>query len=107
MDAQIDHAILQAVDRLGYASIRPHQREILEKLLAGQDCLFVAPTGSGKSLIFEAVPSAFSYMRAQNGCGDVNAIVVVISPLISLMKLQARDFKRRGITAAYLQVSNF
>jgi superfamily II DNA helicase RecQ len=35
---------------------------------------------------------------------DYKTMVLVMSPLISLMKLQARTLRKRGITAAYLQV---
>ena len=104
MDDLIQEAIAHSLIKTGYTCIRPHQKEILEKALSGQDCLFVAPTGSGKSLIFEAFPSALSFIRRKEG-DDIRAIVVVISPLISLMKMQAKDLKRRGISAAYLQVS--
>ena len=54
MDRSISDAIQHSVKRLGYTTIRQHQQDILEKLLRGQDCLLVAPTGSGKSFIFEA-----------------------------------------------------
>ena len=47
MDALIQEAIAHSLIKTGYTSIRPHQKEILEKALSGQDCLFVAPTGSG------------------------------------------------------------
>ena len=47
MDRSISDAIQHSVKRLGYTTIRQHQQDILEKLLRGQDCLLVAPTGSG------------------------------------------------------------
>jgi superfamily II helicase len=54
MDNVIDKAIAESITKVGYMAVRPHQKSILEKLLAGQDCMLIAPTGSGKSLIFEA-----------------------------------------------------
>ena len=68
--------------------IRQHQKDILEKVLMGQDCLFVAPTGSGKSFIFEAIPPALQYLNIRQSLKN-KGNVVVVSPLISLMRLQA------------------
>ena len=51
------------LNKIGYASIRSHQRDVLVQALSEKDCLFVAPTGSGKSLIFEALPSGLQYIR--------------------------------------------
>ena len=39
----------------------PKQEEALEKIvLDGQDCLIVLPTGYGKSLIYQLLPSLFA-----------------------------------------------
>ena len=40
-------------------SLRSIQREALEKLVSGEDVLVIQPTGSGKSLIFQAAPIVF------------------------------------------------
>ena len=45
--------ISNALDRLGYESFRPGQWEALETLLARHKLLLVAPTGGGKSLIYQ------------------------------------------------------
>ena len=37
----------------GLSSFRPGQREVIETVLAGQDCLCVMPTGGGKSLCYQ------------------------------------------------------
>lgn len=34
----------------GFSKFRPYQKEIVESILGGQDCLVVMATGSGKSL---------------------------------------------------------
>jgi len=75
-------AELQA--RFGYATWLDGQREIVERVLAGDDLLVVRPTGSGKSLCFQ-LPALL-----------LPPLTVVISPLIALMKdqvdaLAARD----------------
>jgi ATP-dependent DNA helicase RecQ len=105
MDSLINDALQYSVQKLGYTSIRQHQKDILEKLLTGQDCLLVAPTGSGKSFIFEAIPPALQYLNTRQSLSNKGNVVVVVSPLISLMRLQAKRLQERNISAAYLQVS--
>ncbi|CAN4128357.1 unnamed protein product [Withania somnifera] len=74
----------------GYTEFRPYQKEIIEKILDGKDCLVIMATGSGKSLCYQ-VPPLISGKTA-----------VVISPLISLMQDQVMALKQRGIKADYL-----
>ncbi|MCD9644969.1 hypothetical protein HAX54_033597 [Datura stramonium] len=74
----------------GYTEFRPYQKEIIEKILDGKDCLVVMATGSGKSLCYQ-VPPLISRKTA-----------VVISPLISLMQDQVMALKQKGIKADYL-----
>ena len=57
----------------GYEQFRPGQREVVDAILSGRDCLAVLPTGAGKSVCYQ-VPAL---MQA--------GLTYVISPLISLM----------------------
>src|SRR5215216_4343879 len=74
----------------GYSSFRPGQREIIEAVLAGRDCIGVMPTGAGKSLTFQ-IPAKL-----------LDGTVLVLSPLISLMKDQVDALERLGFRAAVL-----
>jgi ATP-dependent DNA helicase RecQ len=81
----------QAVRRtFGFESLRPLQDRAIRAALAGRDALVVLPTGGGKSLCFQA-PAL-----VQPG------LVVVLSPLISLMKDQVDGLLSNGVPAAML-----
>ena len=57
------------------------QREALELAVGGRDVFVIQPKGLGKSLIFQFAPIFFEIVRPK--CAKW--IVLVISPLISLM----------------------
>src|SRR6476469_6756944 len=71
----------------GYDTLRPLQREAMEAVLAKRDSVVVMPTGSGKSLCFQA-PALVT-----------PGLAVVVSPLISLMKDQVDTLVGNGVPA--------
>ena len=74
----------------GYSSFRPLQKEALRAVFDKRDCMIVLPTGGGKSIIYQ--------LPAAAGLG----LVVVISPLISLMDDQVASARQAGIEACAL-----
>jgi ATP-dependent DNA helicase RecQ len=72
----------------GYQTFRPGQREIIDAVLSGRDCIGLMPTGAGKSLTFQ-IPAKL-----------LGGTVLVVSPLISLMKDQVDALERLGFRAA-------
>jgi len=79
-----------ALARMGYTSFRPGQREALEDLFHHGRLVLVAPTGGGKSLIYQ-LPATI-----------LDGVTLVISPLIALMQDQVEALARRGVPATYL-----
>jgi len=76
--------------RFGLTQFRPGQRDVIEAVLAGQDCLCVMPTGGGKSLCYQ--------LPAVIGEGQT----LVVSPLIALMKDQVDNLIDQGIRATFI-----
>ncbi|PRQ42244.1 putative DNA helicase [Rosa chinensis] len=74
----------------GFLSLKPFQKEVLAAWLAHQDTLVLAATGSGKSLCFQ-IPALLT-----------GKVVVVISPLISLMHDQCLKLAKHGVSACFL-----
>jgi ATP-dependent DNA helicase RecQ len=74
----------------GHPSFRPGQREIVDAVLAGRDCIGVMPTGAGKSITYQ-VPARM-----------LGATTLVVSPLVALMKDQVDAMRRTGLRAAFL-----
>ena len=63
-------------DVVGFDTFRPGQREVIDAVLAGKDCIALMPTGAGTSLTYQ-LPARL-----------LDGTVRVISPLSSLMKDQ-------------------
>lgn len=72
----------------GKERFRPMQRELMECALAGNSCIGILPTGSGKSLCYQ-IPAVL---------GD--GVTVVVSPLIALMRDQVAGLEKLGVAAA-------
>lgn len=81
------------LEKLGYSSFRPGQRESVEMLLEKRRMLLVAPTGGGKSLVYQLPASLLP------------GTTLVISPLIALMHDQVQALEARGIAATYLSAT--
>jgi ATP-dependent DNA helicase RecQ len=68
----------------GYDQFKMGQKEIIEALLQGKNVLAMLPTGTGKSLCYQ-LPA---YL--------MEGVVVVVTPLLSLMQDQVEQMMARG-----------
>ncbi len=76
--------------RFGFAEFRAGQREAIETLLRVGRLLLVAPTGGGKSLVYQ-LPATM-----------LPGTSLVVSPLIALMYDQVRALEAAGVSATFL-----
>ncbi len=74
----------------GHDDFRSQQLEIINAVLDGKDAVALLPTGGGKSLCYQ-IPAIL-----QEG------LVLVVSPLLSLMRDQVMQLNKRGIKAMYI-----
>jgi len=82
-----------ALAKFGLQNFRRGQKEVIEHIISGKDCLCVMPTGGGKSLCYQ-LPSLVR-----------PGLTIVVSPLIALMKDQVDGLERRGIRATLINSS--
>ncbi|GAB5403997.1 MAG: hypothetical protein Aurels2KO_22280 [Aureliella sp.] len=90
MSNSVANSLESALERFGLESFRPGQREVIESIVKGDDCMCVMPTGGGKSLCYQ-LPSVIR-----------PGLTIVVSPLIALMKDQVDRLGQLGIPAALI-----
>lgn len=79
-----------ARDVFGIESLRPEQERAITALFENRDVLFLAPTGYGKSLVYQLPALVFP------------GLTLVVSPLIALMKDQVDKLSAVGVPAVRL-----
>lgn len=75
-------------DNFGFKTFRSGQKEVISRVINGENVLAVMPTGGGKSLYYQ-IPALVK-----------PGVTLVVSPLISLMKDQVDALRQNGIAAA-------
>ncbi|MEX2415537.1 MAG: DNA helicase RecQ [Paenibacillaceae bacterium] len=77
----------------GYSTFKKGQEEVIRSILEGRDTLSIMPTGSGKSVCYQIPALLFE------------GVIVVISPLISLMKDQVDALQQMNIPTTFINSS--
>ncbi len=85
-----DELLVALKKYFGYTAFRDGQREVVEKILNGENILASFPTGYGKSLCYQ-LPALM-----------LPGVTVIVSPLISLMKDQVDALREQGVYAVAL-----
>ena len=93
-------AIEEGIRALGIRSIKPDQLTAVKSLLYGEDVFVSAPTGFGKSLVYQLLPFCSASLLRSCLCTNKSPVVVVVSPLVSLMYDQVTKLVKKGVKAA-------
>jgi superfamily II DNA helicase RecQ len=94
-------------------NLKPKQVICLEKIFLGEDILAILPTGYGKSLIYQLLPLILFRKKVFEedpnrgiiSIGDVTTVLLVISPLNSLISDQIRKLLTTGLRVSSLNAS--
>ena len=92
-------------------TLKAQQREAVKHVWDGKDVFVLLPTGFGKSIIYEVLPFLFDFSLGRVH-GQTKSLVIVASPLVSLMADQVSSLRHRGVEAAIMSskcatVANF
>ncbi|HEX7688499.1 MAG TPA: ATP-dependent DNA helicase RecQ [Burkholderiaceae bacterium] len=91
MTSTIPAAVRRSLrETFGFTELRDGQRDVIARVLRGEDTLAIMPTGAGKSLCYQ-LPAL-----------HLPGTTIVVSPLISLMKDQAEKLGEAGVAAEQL-----
>ena len=73
-----------------------------EALIDGHDVFAWFPTGYGKSLCFQLLPFMFDFKLKRTSSSSERSVVLVLSPLVSLMIDQVSGLRKRGVSTAII-----
>ena len=83
--------------------LKERQAEAVKYIYEGQDVFLWLRTGYGKSICYQLLPFLFDYKLARiETIATERSVVLVISPLVSLMVDQVSNLQAHGIGAAIL-----
>jgi len=96
-----------AISKSTYSNVNLKVKQFicLEAIYRRRDVVAVLPTGYGKSVAFHLLPSLF-VDKVNCDRGAAYPVVIVVSPLNSLIKDQIRRLREGNIKAAILDVRN-
>ena len=96
--ADIEVGLVDVCEKFGIKALNDYQREAITQFVYKKTDLFInLPTGYGKSLVYQALPLVFDTVHR-----TVGHIVVIVSPLVSLMEDQVDKLRKLGISAVFL-----
>ena len=96
-----ESSLCSILPRFALRELKDEQKRALFHLVSGKDVFVNLPTGFGKSLIYQLAPLVVEEISRCKG--DIrSAIVLVISPLVSLIKDQVKSLWQKGIRASFI-----
>lgn len=88
---KLKNNVKHAMEQLHINILRKHQIKPIDNILDERDTLVIAPTGSGKSAIFQ-IPALIMHQKHRTW-------TLIIEPTLSLMEDQVHALKDKGIDA--------
>ena len=82
----------------GINELKPEQILVVENIVRGKDVFAALPTGYGKSITFQILPSVKKYLDGSL----VSPLVIVVCPLKSIIKDQVNYLRSLGLKAAFV-----
>jgi len=96
--SDLDRAVSSVCSKFGISRLNSFQMKAISEFSKGKSDIYVnLPTGYGKSLIYQALPSVFDTLT-----DSLAHVVVVVSPLVNLMRDQVQSLRSIGISAVSL-----
>ena len=86
--------VKEAMKQLQIGTLRKHQIQPINCILGGQDTLVIAPTGSGKSAMFQ-IPALVMHQTHHSW-------TLVIEPTLSLMEDQVQTLNQKDVRASQI-----
>ena len=99
----LEEALVYALTSIGKGlALKEEQRIAVRHIFDGNDIFVWLPTGFGKSICYECLPFVFDYSLGCTQDLSARSLVIVVSPLRSLMIDQVTSLRKRGVSAAIL-----
>ena len=96
--ADLSPSFSKVCEQFKFSELNKHQKEAIISAALKKKGVFVSlPTGFGKSVIFQALPMVFDGFNGESG-----HIVIVVSPLLSLIKDKTERLQQVGISCVSL-----
>lgn len=84
--------LAHAMETLKIKELRPWQESVFKDILAFRDVLYTAPTGQGKSILFQ-LPAVIE---------EGEHLTIVVSPMLALQYDQVKKLRSKGVAACAL-----
>ena len=105
IDAQATAYALERVGALSTLVLKKEQVSAVQAVYEWFD-VFWLPTGFGKSIRYELLPFVFDHKLGRIEGTNIYSLVIVVTPLVSLMVDQVTDLKKRDVDAAIISGSD-
>ena len=102
----LQQSIQSAATKLQIETVRDKQEEALLQYLRNRDVFVSLETGGGKSLIFQAAPLCWDFLKSKREPQVQNvrqlSLAIVISPITALIEDQISSLTKKNIAAIHL-----